>query len=103
MSTIASIRDKITDALSTIDGVVCPDPQGAFYMFPDVSGLMGRTIGGEVITSSLHLAEKALDVAEVAVVPGEPFGAPGHLRFSFALDDADLRRGIDRFVTFAAG
>jgi aspartate/methionine/tyrosine aminotransferase len=96
-------RQVMHAALSAIDGVVCPDPQGAFYIFPDVSRLIGRTIGGEEITSSRHLAEKALEAAEVAVVAGEPFGAPGHLRFSFALDDADLRRGIDRFVAFATG
>jgi aspartate/methionine/tyrosine aminotransferase len=96
-------RQVMHAALSAIDGVICPNPQGAFYMFPDVSQLVGRTIGGETITSSQQLAEKALDEAQVAVVPGEPFGAPGHLRFSFALDDADLRRGIDRFVAFASG
>ncbi len=96
-------RQVMHDALSEIDGIVCPDPQGAFYMFPDVSNLIGREVGGVKVTSSHHLAEQALEIAQVAVVPGEPFGAPGHVRFSFALNDEDLRRGIDRFVSFASG
>ncbi|MDH3730906.1 MAG: pyridoxal phosphate-dependent aminotransferase [Acidimicrobiia bacterium] len=96
-------RQVMYEALSDIDGIVCPNPQGAFYMFPDVSALIGRELAGTKITSSHHLAELALEAAQVAVVPGEPFGAPGHVRFSFALDDADLQRGMDRFVSFASG
>jgi len=90
-------------SLSSIGDVICPEPQGAFYMFPDVSGLVGRVLGGAEITSSMELAAQALDQAQVAVVPGEPFGAPGHVRFSFALSDEDLARGLDRFVAFAQG
>ncbi len=90
-------------ALSGIDGVECPEPAGAFYAFPDVSGLIGRSLGGLEIGSSFQLAERALEDAQVAIVPGEPFGAPGHVRFSFALGDADLERGLRRFAEFAAG
>ena len=90
-------------ALSSVEGLICPEPKGAFYMFPDVSGLLGKTLGDVEINSSMELAEQALEHAQIAVVPGEPFGAPGHVRFSFALNDDDLSRGVERFVAFVAG
>jgi aspartate/methionine/tyrosine aminotransferase len=65
--------------------------------------LVGKTLGGTVVESSMHLAELVLDGAQIAVVPGEPFGAPDHLRFSFALADDDLTRGMKRFAEFVAG
>ena len=95
-------RQAMHSVLASIDGLVCPEPEGAFYMFPDVSALIGRTFGGVEIGSSMQLAERALEDAGVAIVPGEPFGAPGHVRFSFALGDDDLARGIDRFAAFAS-
>jgi aspartate/methionine/tyrosine aminotransferase len=96
-------RLAMFEVLSAIEGIVCPEPAGAFYMFPDVSGLVGKTLGGTVVESSMHLAELVLDGAQIAVVPGEPFGAPDHLRFSFALADDDLTRGMKRFAEFVAG
>ncbi len=89
--------------LSDIDGVTCLEPQGAFYCFPNVSGLLGREIAGRTCTSSLELADLVLSQAKVAFVPGEAFGAPGYARFSFALGDADLTEGISRFAALAAG
>ena len=94
-------RRAMYAVLEGIDGVFCPEPEGAFYMFPDVSGLIGRSLGGVEIESSMHLAERAIEDAGIAIVPGEPFGAPGYVRFSFALGDDDLARGIDRFAAFA--
>jgi aspartate/methionine/tyrosine aminotransferase len=82
--------------LSDIDGVSCMQPQGAFYCFPNVSGLLGRELGGAVANSSLELADLVLEKAKVAFVPGEAFGAPGYARFSFALGDDDLVEGITR-------
>jgi aspartate aminotransferase len=82
--------------LNEIDGVVCPTPQGAFYAYPQVRGLLGRTIDGVTPTTSAELAELVLDKAEVAAVPGEAFGSPGYLRFSYALGDDDLAEGITR-------
>ncbi len=89
-------RRAIVERLSAIDGFRVPVPEGAFYVFPDVTGVLGREIGGERIETSGQLAAAILEHAEVAAVPGEAFGAPGHLRFSYALADADLAEGIDR-------
>ncbi|MET0457774.1 MAG: pyridoxal phosphate-dependent aminotransferase, partial [Ilumatobacteraceae bacterium] len=88
--------------LSAIDGVTCLEPQGAFYCFPNIEGLLGREISGRTCTTSLELADHVLSVAKVAFVPGEAFGTPGYARFSFALGDDDLVEGISRFAQFAA-
>jgi len=85
-------RKTIVGMLNEIDGVVCPTPQGAFYAFPSVKALLERT----GIATSAELAEHILEQAEVAVVPGEAFGAPGYLRLSYALGDDDLVEGITR-------
>jgi aspartate aminotransferase len=82
--------------LREIPGIACPEPQGAFYVYPSVKGLLGRTIAGRVAQSSVELAELILDEAEVAVVPGEAFGTPGYVRMSYALGDADLVEGVGR-------
>ena len=82
--------------LNEIPGVVCPEPQGAFYCFPNVTGLLGKTIGGTKANNSLELADLVLEHAKVAFVPGEAFGAPGYARFSFALGDDDLVEGVSR-------
>jgi len=89
-------RRTIVAMLNEIDGVVCPEPQGAFYAYPSVKGLLGRTIDGVSPRTSAELADLILDKAEVAVVPGEAFGSPGYLRFSYALGDDDLVEGISR-------
>ena len=88
--------------LTAIPGVTCMEPQGAFYCFPNVRGLLGRDIGGKVATNSMELADLVLDVAKVAFVPGEAFGAPGYARFSFALGDADLVEGMERLAALFA-
>jgi aspartate/methionine/tyrosine aminotransferase len=89
-------RRTIVDMLNAIDGVACPEPAGAFYVYPSVKGLLGKTIRGRVATSSLELAAIALEEAEVAVVPGEAFGTPGYFRLSYALSDDDLAEGVGR-------
>ena len=89
-------RQVIVAELNTIPGIVTPTPQGAFYVYPDVTGLLGRTWGGVTPTTSLELADLILDQAEVAVVPGEAFGPSGYLRFSYALGDAALLEGVQR-------
>ena len=89
-------RRTIVSMLNEIDGVVCPEPKGAFYAFPSVKGLLGRDLDGVTPTTSAELAELMLDKAEVAAVPGEAFGAPGYLRFSYALGDDDLVEGVTR-------
>jgi len=89
-------RQTITKMLNEIDGVVCPEPEGAFYVFPSVKGVLGREIRGKVANTSAELSALILDEVEVAVVPGEAFGTPGYIRLSYALGDDDLIEGISR-------
>ena len=85
--------------LNEISGVDCPEPQGAFYAFPNFDGVLGREFAGRRVTSTLDLADLLLDEVGVAIVPGEAFGAPGCARLSFALGDDDLAAGIERMAT----
>ncbi|MGW2377879.1 MULTISPECIES: pyridoxal phosphate-dependent aminotransferase [Kitasatospora] len=89
-------RRTIVRMLNEIEGVVCPEPEGAFYVYPSVKALLGKEIRGQRPQTSGELAALILDEAEVAVVPGEAFGTPGYLRLSYALGDADLVEGISR-------
>jgi aspartate/methionine/tyrosine aminotransferase len=91
-------RRTMTDLLNAIPGVACPEPEGAFYAYPSVKGVLGRSIRGKVPSTSAQLAELILDEVEVAVVPGEAFGTPGYLRLSYALGDADLSEGVGRIA-----
>ena len=95
-------RRAIVSALSDIPGVVCPEPEGAFYAYPSVKGLLGKPIRGRVSSTSAELAELILDEAEVAVVPGEAFGTPGYIRMSYALGDDDLAEGVARIAKLVA-
>jgi aspartate/methionine/tyrosine aminotransferase len=88
--------------LNEIDGVTCIEPEGAFYTFPSLQGVLGRTIAGHAATDTLALAEIILERANVAIVPGEAFGAPGYARLSFALGDDDLVEGITRLADLVA-
>jgi aspartate/methionine/tyrosine aminotransferase len=90
------------EMLNAIDGVTCPEPQGAFYVYPSVKGVLGKTLRGQVVESSTQLAELVLDEVGVAVVPGEAFGTPGYFRLSYALGDADLEKGVTRLAELLA-
>ncbi|KQO96812.1 pyridoxal phosphate-dependent aminotransferase [Leifsonia sp. Leaf264] len=89
-------RKTIVAELDKIPGIVTPTPEGAFYVYPDVSGLLGREWHGVTPTTSLELADLILEKAEVAVVPGEAFGPSGFLRLSYALGDEPLLEGVQR-------
>ena len=91
-------RRTMARMLNEIRGVVCPEPQGAFYCYPSVKGVLGKEIAGRRPASSAELAALILDEAEVAVVPGEAFGTPGYFRLSCALGDADLEEGVTRIA-----
>lgn len=93
---------KMHEMLSSIPGVTCMEPQGAFYCYPNVSGLLNRDIRGHVSRNTLELADLLLSEAKVAIVPGEAFGTPGFARFSFALSDDDLIEGVQRIIDFVA-
>jgi aspartate/methionine/tyrosine aminotransferase len=88
--------------LNDIPGVTCMVPQGAFYAFPSMEGLFGRNFGGVTPTTTSELCEVILDQAKVALVPGEAFDAPGYVRISFAVSDADIIEGIGRIAELVA-
>jgi aspartate/methionine/tyrosine aminotransferase len=96
-------RLVMRDMLAAIPGVEVLEPEGAFYAFPSVAGLLGRPLGGGTAATSMELAEVLLDRVKLAVVPGEAFGAPGYLRFSFAMSDEDMKEGLERLQQLAAG
>ncbi|MEY3128027.1 MAG: hypothetical protein RIS06_583, partial [Actinomycetota bacterium] len=86
-------RKLIVKLLNEIPGVSCPTPTGAFYVYPSVKGVLGKTIRGKTPKTSAELATLILDEVEVAAVPGEAFGPSGYLRFSYALGDDDIVEG----------
>ena len=96
-----SRRKRIVEMLNDIDGVRCQMPGGAFYVFPDVRGLLGSRYGETVIDSSMALCGALIDHAKVACVPGEPFGAPGFMRLSYACSMEDIEKGVGRIAEFA--
>jgi aspartate/methionine/tyrosine aminotransferase len=89
-------RKLIVGLLNEIPGFVCPTPTGAFYVYPSVKGVLGKTIRGKTPMTSAELATLILEEVEVAAVPGEAFGPSGYLRFSYATSDADIIEGIGR-------
>jgi aspartate/methionine/tyrosine aminotransferase len=91
-------RRTMFKLLNDIPGVICHEPEGAFYAFPSFKGTIGRRIAGTEITSSHQLAEVILERVKVAIVPGEGFGAPGYARLSYALGDDDLAEGVGRIA-----
>jgi aspartate aminotransferase len=95
-------RRAIVAALSELPGVLCPEPEGAFYAFPSFAGVLGQPLGPgrRTPTTTLELAEMVLEEAKVAFVPGEAFGAAGCGRFSYALADEDLAEGMTRLAKF---
>ena len=95
-------RQTMVRLLNEIPGVECPEPFGAFYAYPSVKGLLGKTLRGRTVESSAQLAELVLDEVGVAVVPGEAFGTPGYFRLSYALGDADLEKGVGRLAALLA-
>lgn len=95
-------RKTIVRMLNEIDGVLCPEPEGAFYAYPSVKGLLGKEIRGKRPQDTVELAALILEEAEVAVVPGEAFGTPGYLRLSYALGDEDLVEGVSRIQKLLA-
>ncbi|HEV7209467.1 MAG TPA: pyridoxal phosphate-dependent aminotransferase [Mycobacteriales bacterium] len=83
-------------------GVTCPEPLGAFYCYPSVQELLGRSLRGRTVQTSAELAEVVLEEVGVAVVPGEAFGTPGYFRLSYALGDEDLVEGLNRLSSLLA-
>ncbi len=103
LTDFAARRAFIVKALNDIPGISCFNPQGAFYAFPDVGGLIGKSCNGKKIDSSLTLCEVLLDEAKIAAVPGEAFGAPGYMRLSYATSMDNIVKGIKRLEEFVKG
>ncbi|MGH9061223.1 MAG: pyridoxal phosphate-dependent aminotransferase, partial [Acidimicrobiales bacterium] len=105
LSAVATMREafdrrrrRIWSMLGDIPGVSCVEPEGAFYAFPSLAGLLGRSFAGRRPATTLELAEVVLDQARVAFVPGEAFGAPCYGRFSYALAEDQLVEGVTRLA-----
>ena len=95
-------RDFTVSALNSITGITCPEPQGAFYVFPSCEGFAGKTTpDGKTITSDADFCDYILQTGLVALVPGRAFGLPGHFRLSYAYAMADLREGLARIAAAA--
>ncbi len=94
-------RNLFVEGLNAINGVTCRMPEGAFYVFPNVEGLMKRTWKGKEIGTSVALSEILLDEFRIAAVPGMPFGAEGYLRLSFATSREAIQKGLERLRDFA--
>ncbi|HUC44040.1 MAG TPA: pyridoxal phosphate-dependent aminotransferase [Candidatus Sulfotelmatobacter sp.] len=95
-------REVMVAGLRAIPGITLAAPAGAFYVFPNVSGVFGRAIGGRTITSGQDLAEALLEHARVVVVPGEAFGSPLHVRISFSCETSRIEEGLRRIRALLA-
>jgi len=103
LTAFAERRAFIINALNEIPGVTCFNPQGAFYAFPNVKGLFGKSYKDQKIDSALTLCALLLDEAKIAAVPGEAFGSPGYMRLSYATSMDNIVNGIKRFSVFVKG
>ncbi len=90
-------RDLMIKQLNAMPGVTCPTPSGAFYAYPNVSGILGRRYTNVTISTPAELATYLLEEAHLACVPGEPFGSPTHLRLSYTPSMDTIQRGMERF------
>jgi aspartate aminotransferase len=95
-------RDEVMAVMDAIPGIACPRPQGAFYVFPDVSAYFGKSHGGKVIANDVDLCNALLESKGVACVPGSAFGEPRALRISYTCPTPQLQPGLDRFREFFA-
>jgi aspartate/methionine/tyrosine aminotransferase len=95
-------RLMMVEKLNAIDGISCALPEGAFYCYPNFTGLLGRSLGGKVSNTTSELADSLLETIKIAAVPGEAFGTPGFMRFSYALGDKDITEGLDRLAQLVA-
>jgi aspartate aminotransferase len=95
-------RDLIVDGLNAIPGLRCRRPEGAFYVLPNIKGLLGRTYKGAPLRDSAHVSELLLEDFQLAAMPGAPFGAEGHLRMSFVTSREVLQKALTRLREFVA-
>jgi aspartate aminotransferase len=96
VDTFATRRAKMVDWMNEIPGFELDTPPGAFYVFPRVSSILGKKFNGEVIETSLDLSMYLLEEGLVSTVPGDAFGLPGYVRFSYAAAEAELEEAVRR-------
>lgn len=96
----AKKRDEVMQTMSQIDAITCPKPQGAFYAFPDISAIYGRSYQGQIISGDVSFCEVLLEAKGIAVVPGSAFGEPNAIRISYACKSEVLTDGLNRFKQF---
>jgi aspartate aminotransferase len=96
-------RNIVVDGLNAIPGVKCPTPKGAFYVFPDISGIFGKVIEGKEIKSSMDFCEVLLEKGHVAAVPGIAFGMDSNIRISFATSEEEINEGLGRIKKMVTG
>ena len=89
-------RDYIVSRLNKMNGVHCGNPGGAFYVFPDFSAYLNRMGNNKLLRDTFDISEYILDSVQVVTVPGDGFGASGHIRFSYATNREIIKEGIDR-------
>ena len=89
-------RDLIVKSLNEIDNITCIEPKGAFYAFPDFSSYLNTYTNGKVITDTFDISEYLLKEARIVTVPGDGFGAPGHIRFSYAVSSNTIKEGMNK-------
>jgi len=91
-------RNYVLQRLQTVPGLSCFKPQGAFYVFPNISGFFGKECGGMRLRNSYGMAYYLLKEAKAAIVPGDAFGADNYIRLSYATSMANLEKGLDRII-----
>jgi len=92
-------RDYIVTRLNSIHGITCRKPEGAFYVFPNIKELLGKTFDSKTINTDLEFADYLINYAKIAVVPGTAFGAEGYIRLSYATSIENIKSGMDRLET----
>ena len=89
-------RDLIVQLLNELPNIYCAIPGGAFYVFPNFEKYLGKKGNGKLLKDTFDISEYILESAKVVTVPGDGFGAPGHIRFSYATDSKTIKEGVDR-------
>ena len=89
-------RDLIVELLNDLPGVKCANPKGAFYVFPDFSSYLNQKVNGKLLKDTFDISEYILDSVKVVTVPGDGFGARGHIRFSYATNRKIIQEGMTR-------
>jgi aspartate aminotransferase len=95
-------RDEVMQCMRSISGLSCPEPQGAFYVFPDISFAFGKRHQGVLIANDVDFCNQLLDSKSLACVPGSAFGEPKGLRISYTCKATELTEGLRRFKEFCA-